>query len=361
MEPGADGVVRCTGAWTADGIADLARQPPRLASGRFDAFDLSAVTRLDTAGALVLAHLRRDAGAAARLDGVQPAWQHLIALVDEAAVDPGERPRARPRPGELALIGEAGVGHLRSAWAFFAFVGEAASDLAPRLLRPHRLRWRQLAGEVERAGVNALPITGLLAFLMGVVMAYQGGTVLAVYGANIFLVDLIGVTMLREMAPLVVAIVVAGRTGSAYAAELGTMRLTEEIDALRTMGMTPFEMLVLPKLFGLIIALPLLTIWADALGVLGGAVVASALYGVSFATFLDRLPEAVPVGMFWAGIGKAPVFAALIALVGCFQGFRVKGSAAEVGRATTISVVQGIFLVIVTDALFSVAYQRLGI
>lgn len=347
-------MVRCAGAWTAAGLTELSRNPPRLAADTPLQFDLGGVTAMDTAGALMLKRLR----AGGRITGGRPEWAALLRLVADAPAAAGP---VRRREGDLTRLGRTTVRHFFNLWSLLAFVGEAATDLGPRLLRPHRLRWHAFLGEIERAGVNALPITGLLSFLMGVVMAYQGGTVLSYYGANIFLVDLIGITMLREMAPLVVAIVVAGRTGSAYAAELGTMRLTEEIDALRTMGITPFEMLVLPKLFALVLALPLLTLWADAMGVLGGAIIANALYGVGLNNFWNLLPQAVPAGMFWAGIAKAPVFAALIAVVGCYQGFRVRGSAAEVGRATTIAVVQSIFLVIITDALFSIAYQRLGI
>jgi phospholipid/cholesterol/gamma-HCH transport system permease protein len=196
---------------------------------------------------------------------------------------------------------------------------------------------------------------------MGVVIAYQGGTALQTFGANIYLVNLLAITMLREMAPLLTAIIVAGRTGSSYAAQIGTMRITEEVDALRTLGITPLEMLALPKLIALVIALPLLTVWADALGLLGGMLVSNTFYGISAANFLNRLPEAVWPSTFWVGLVKTPVFAVLITIIGCYQGLKVRGSAEEVGQATTASVVQAIFLVIIADAFFSIAFQQVGL
>jgi phospholipid/cholesterol/gamma-HCH transport system permease protein len=193
------------------------------------------------------------------------------------------------------------------------------------------------------------------------VIAYQGADQLQRFGANIFIADLVGLSMVRELSPLMTAIIVAGRSGSAYTAQIGTMKVTEEIDALRTIGISPTELLVLPKLIALIIALPLLTVFADITGLLGGMLMASSKLDVSYAMFIDRLGDAVHLSSFLTGIGKAPVFAAIIALVGCYQGFQVTGSADSVGRQTTVSVVQGIFLVILSDALFSIAFNWLKI
>ena len=349
----------CLGDWRVTGLDAVARRAERWrpSSAHTWVIDLGGVEALDTAGALLLRRLCHRAGEDARLANASEHHEALMRLVE---VEPLQR--VRPMTGNpLERLGRLTVAHLSAGLDALGFIGELMADLVPRLAAPHRLRWRQVAAEAQRAGVNALPITGLLAFLMGVVMAYQGGSVLRTYGANIFIVDLTGITMLREMAPLLVAIIVAGRSGSANAAQIGTMRITEEMDALRTIGVTPFEMLVIPKLLALVICLPLLTVWADGLGVFGGMTVAAGGYGVSFSAFLDRLPAAVPAGMFWAGIVKAPVFALLVGVVGCFQGFRVGGSAEAVGRAATVSVVQAIFLVIVADALFSLAFQQLGI
>jgi phospholipid/cholesterol/gamma-HCH transport system permease protein len=229
------------------------------------------------------------------------------------------------------------------------------------MAHPSRLRWRPVLFNLHIAGVRALPIVGLLSFLLGIVVAYQGADQLRQYGANIFVADLVGLSMLREFAPLITAIIIAGRSGSAYAAQIGTMAVTEEIDALRTLGIVPQELLVLPKLLALLIALPLLTVFADVLGVFGGMLMARAQLGVEFGEFLDRFVKTVSVTSYLVGIGKAPVFAGIIAVVGCFQGFRTEGGADSVGRQTTLSVVQAIFLVVVADALFSVAFSALDL
>ncbi|MBA1147296.1 ABC transporter permease [Ectothiorhodospiraceae bacterium WFHF3C12] len=352
--PGADTAI-CLGDWTAMGLGRLARARPRLDPATRHV-DLSAVERFDSTGALFLSQLLA-AAPEAEISGEQQEWGGLLVLVREERAAVGGRRRHR-REGPLARLGRQSLGLLYAAVDFTAFIGEMAVDM---LQQPGRLRLGQVALELRRAGVNALPIAGLLAFLVGVVMAYQGGTTLQDYGANVFLVDLIGITMLREMAPLVVAIIVAGRTGSAYAAELGTMRITEEVDALRAMGVSPYEMLVTPKLVALVVAMPLLSVWAAATGVAGGLVVAATYYGISPVTFLSRFPDAVDASHFWLGVGKAPVFAALIAAIGCYQGLRVRGGASAVGHATTVSVVQAIFAVIVADAAFSIAFQAVGL
>jgi len=245
--------------------------------------------------------------------------------------------------------------------AMLAFVGETALVAMGWLFNPRRIRWRVVLFNLRTAGFDALPIVGLLSFLLGVVVAYQGADQLRQYGANIFVADLVGLSMLREFAPLITAIIVAGRSGSAYAAQIGTMAVTEEIDAMRTIGIEPQELLVLPKILALVIALPLLTVFADVMGVLGGMVMAKAQLGVGFGEFMDRFAKAVSITSYLVGIGKAPVFAAIIAMVGCFQGFRTRGGADSVGRQTTRSVVQSIFLVIVADALFSVAFSLLDL
>ncbi|OYU42826.1 MAG: hypothetical protein CFE44_21795 [Burkholderiales bacterium PBB4] len=245
--------------------------------------------------------------------------------------------------------------------AMLSFAGECALALVGWVRHPARIRGRPIGFNVRSAGLNALPIVGLLSFMLGVVVAYQGADQLRQYGANIFVTDLVGLSTLREFAPLMTAIIIAGRSGSAYAAQIGTMVVTQEIDAMRTIGIAPLEMLVLPKLIALLIAMPLLTVFADVLGVAGGMLMAQVQLGVTFNEFIERFPKAVSPTAYMVGIGKAPVFAAIIALVGCFQGFRTEGGADSVGRHTTRAVVQSIFLVIMVDGAFSVAFSVLDL
>ena len=223
------------------------------------------------------------------------------------------------------------------------------------------MRWRTVLHHIQIGGFDALPIIGLTSFLVGVVVAYQGADQLRHYGANIFVVDLVGYAMLREFAPLMSAIIIAGRSGSAYAAQIGTMVVTEEVDALRTLAIEPLELLVLPKLLALLIALPLLTVFADITGVFGGMVMARSQLGIGLHEFADRFGREMQGATLLIGIGKSLVFALIIVLIGCFQGFRTHGGADSVGRQTTLSVVQAIFLVIVADALFSVLFNLLDL
>ncbi len=265
------------------------------------------------------------------------------------------------KPALLAQLGSSTYAAVAQAYELLGFLGESAMALAGWLVHPARIRWRPILFNLRSGGLDALPIVGTLSFLMGIVVAYQGADQLRQYGANIFVVDLVGLSMLREFAPLMTAIIIAGRSGSAYAAQIGTMSVTQEIDAMRTIGIAPMEMLVLPKVLALIIALPLLTVFADLLGVAGGMLMARAQLGVGFGEFLDRFSKAVSVTSYLVGIGKAPVFAAIIVVVGCFQGFRTRGGPDSVGLQTTRAVVQSIFLVIVADALFSVAFSVLDL
>ena len=223
-----------------------------------------------------------------------------------------------------------------------------------------RLRFVSLLSNIEQHGLNAMPIVGILLFLVGIVVAYQGVGQLRRFGAEIFTVDLVGISVLREMGVLISSIVIAGRSGSAFTAQIGTMQVNEEVDAIRTLGLDPLEVLVLPRLLALMIALPLLTFFANVMAILGGAFMATQTIDVTFAQFLALLRDAVTLTHFWVGMVKAPVFAFLIAMVGCFEGMRVRGSAESVGRLTTQSVVESLFLVIVFDAGFSVLFSYLG-
>ncbi|SEO50142.1 MlaE family ABC transporter permease [Aquisalimonas asiatica] len=351
----------CSGDWTWEGLSRRMPALPREVTGSVT-LETDTITGLDTAGALCLhRHLAtiESRGDTVDRDTIPAQHRAFLELVDQHRLTGGAQ--TAPADGPLHRLGRATMGMLGRPPAFLAFTGAVAMDVAPRLLKPHRIRWREVVGEIDHGGVRALPILGLLIFLTGVVIAYQGGAPLQQYGANIFLVDLLSLTMLREMAPLMTAIIVAGRTGSAYAAQIGTMHMTEEVDALRVIGITPYEMLVLPKLLAMLIVMPLLTIFANVFGMLGGMSVASLFFDVGFAEFLQRMPEAIATSSFWVGIIKAPVFAILIVMVSCYHGFHVERSTESVGRATTRSVVQGIFLVIVADAAFSVVFNMLNL
>ena len=266
-----------------------------------------------------------------------------------------------PRRGLLERTGRSAAAGAQQALAFLAFVGEVAVAGLQLLRRPRAWRWRVLLREIELGGFDALPIVGVTAFLLGIVVAYQGADQLRQYGANIFVADLVGLSMLREFAPLITAIIVAGRSGSAHAAQIGTMVVGEEIAAMRTLGIHPLQRLVWPKLLALAIALPLLTVFADMAGVFGGMVMARSQLDISFTEFADRFGSVMQGSALLIGVGKALVFAVIIVLVGCFQGLRTAGGADSVGRQTTAAVVQAIFLVIVADALFSVAFNALGL
>ncbi|MHB9102977.1 MAG: MlaE family lipid ABC transporter permease subunit, partial [Sulfuricella sp.] len=338
-------IMRCSGAWILQGIPLLERHIAQLAwptSGNV-IFDGATVSALDSAGAWLIFRTLRQLermGLSVTIRGLRPEHQALLHLIQTHAS--GERMPKLPRHSLLNQFGRNVWRHLDEFNGLLAFLGEISVAMLRSLAHPSLIRWRAILYNLQIAGFNALPIVGLLAFLMGMVVAYQGAVQLVRYGANIFVADLVGLSILREMAPLLTAIIVAGRSGSAYAAQIGTMKVTEEIDALHTIGVSPMELLVLPKMLALLVALPLLTVYADILGVLGGMIVAQTQLDVGFADFLDRFDDAIKMSSFLAGLGKAPVFAAIIALVGCFQGFRVSGSADSVGRQTTVSGVQAI-------------------
>lgn len=354
LEPTADATtVQPTGRWTLAALTpDFRAQIEQVRAG-VEVLDCTRLDALDTAGALAL-H-----GFGARITGLRAEFR---ALYDQVAALHGLPVADAPvRPGFLHRTGFAAMQGLGELQRYLGFVGEMSMAALTLVRHPGRFRWKPLMGIFETAGWQALPILGLLSFLIGVVIAYQAGVQLRDFGANIFIADLIGISVLRELGPLIAAIIVAGRTGSAFTAQIGTMKVTEEIDALRTIGVPPQEMLVLPKVIALAIVLPLLTVFANVFGVLGGVVMAQQMLDVGVHDFFDRFLIAVDMSDYLTGVGKAPVFAMLIASVGCFQGFEVGNSADSVGRHVTRSVVQALFLIIVADAAFSVVFNMLDL
>lgn len=357
-------IVAGSGTWTVRHIGDLSQRIAQLPwpSGRIQ-LDLNAVQRMDTGGACLLHLLKtmlEDQGHDVEIHGLSAESLRMLELVKSTAPPVGSMPRPRCF-GVPERLGRRALANAGNALRLLSFVGKAGNVWLSQLARPGRIRWRETGACLGEAGHKALAIVGLLSFLLGVVIAYQGGVQLRAYGASIFIADLVGLSMVRELAPLITAIIVAGRTGSAYTAQIGTMQVTEEVDALRSLGVSPMELLVLPKLLALVIALPLLTVYADVMGIFGGMVMANLQLDIAFTTYIERLGEALTLESYLVGIGKAPVFAAIIAIIGCYQGFRVTGSAESVGRRTTQSVVQSILAVIVVDAAFSVAFSYLGI
>lgn len=261
----------------------------------------------------------------------------------------------------VTAIGRNVVDQGRAARAGLAFIGELLLRFTRGLFSPRHWRLTSIVRHVYDTGITAVPIVSLIAFLISVIIAYMGAQQLRQFGADIFVVDLVTVGVLRELGVLLTAIIVAGRSGSAFAAEIGAMKLNQEIDALDATGVQPIEVLILPRLIGLIISLPLLTVIADVVGVLGGALLCHLLLDMPLVQYFQRAEESIAAWTFWVGIIKAPVFAVLIAMAGTYRGLQVRGSSRELGRLTTVAVVQAIFLVILADALFAVLFMEIGI
>ena len=258
-------------------------------------------------------------------------------------------------------VGKTSLSIVQGAYTLTAFFGQLCVTLGGSIITPKRLRLRSLVYHINEVGIKAVPIVALMAFLISIVLGYQGATQLEKFGTTIFTIDLVATSVLREMGVLITAIMVAGRSGSAFAAQIGVMQVNEEVDAMRTMGLDPFEMLVVPRVLAILIALPILTFIADIVGLFGALFVSSTLLDISLLQFLERLNGAVGLSTFGIGLIKAHLFAILIGMIGCLQGMQVRGSAAEVGARTTMAVVQSIFLVILADALFSILFTVLGI
>lgn len=276
---------------------------------------------------------------------------------ERRAASAGQRTGAADSP--VAQLGRWAIAQGIDARAAVGFFGRIVTVVGQALSRPRALRVSSLARHIYETGITAIPIVALIAFLISVIVAYLGAQQLTRFGADIFVVDLVAIAVLREMGVLLTAIIVAGRSGSAFAAEIGVMQLNEEIDALRAMGMNPVELLVVPRVLALAIALPLLTILADAMGLAGGALLSLLQLHIPWPQFVSRLHDALAPTTFWAGIIKAPVFALLISMVGTYRGMQVRESARELGRLTTLAVVQSIFLVILADAMFAVLFVKL--
>ncbi|KRW61712.1 ABC transporter permease [Pseudomonas sp. TTU2014-080ASC] len=328
------------------------------------AIDLSQLGALDTAGAALLVELLGSKRLAELVDNsVSKERRGLLLAVGTAMADKCEMPPARPVPIWREILGQIGesIDELwKQAVALIGFIGMTLGAMFAILLKPQRWRMTSLVAHLQQSGLNAVPIVALLTFLVGAVVAFLGATVLADFGASIYTVDLVAYSFLREFGVLLTAILMAGRTASAFTAQIGSMKANEEIDAIRTLGLNPLELLVLPRVFALLIALPILTFIAMISGLLGGAVVSALSLDISPAMYLAMLQEDIELRHFYVGLGKAPLFAFLIAVIGCLEGFKVTGSAQSVGERTTSSVVQSIFVVILLDALAALFLMEMG-
>ena len=359
--------IRLSGDWTIDyaNRIDIAIASADIAAAATCIIDAGGIGRMDTSGAWLVEKLRRRI-AALGIDtafrNIQPTHDVLIKRLQAIAGDPAPEP---VRYGALSLVaertGRATIDALNEAQDLLNFLGLATVTAAKTVMRPRRFRGTAFVYHLEQVGLNALPIVGLLSFLIGVVLAYQGADQLRRFGAEIFTVNLLGISILREMGILLTAIIVAGRSGSAFAAQIGTMQVSEEIDAMRTIGLDPIEVLVLPRTLALLVAMPLLAVYADLMGLAGGALMTIVSLDITLTQFTERLKDVVPIWAFWVGLIKAPFFGIVIALVGCREGLKVRGSADSVGRQTTRAVVIGIFLVIVIDAVFSIFFSTVGV
>lgn len=357
------GQLVCSGEWVLATLPELKtileRIIPRAA--RDITFDGQAIDKMDSAGAWLLTEWRiklEKQGIKVKLEKFSKNYQTLLSMVsDQLKTDSIIRPPIIP--DWLARVGMRTLDQLTELRAYLAFIGHLTFEVKRILRSPAHFRIQPILGSIYKTGFQALPIIALLSFMIGVVITYQMGLQLQNYGANIYIVDLLGLSILREFGPLITAIMVAGRTGSAFTAQLGMMKINQEVDALDTMGVTPAELLLLPRIAGLFIALPLLTMWADIFGVLGGMIMANDMLHITWHDFLQRFPHVISLRALMIGLGKAPVFALIIASIGCFEGMQVSGSADSVGRNTTRSVVLSIFFIIVADAIFSIIFSKM--
>ena len=367
------GHIVLSGAWTVRhvGMQDRALRSvaasvsttPRHMQGQV-VIDLSGVTALDTAGAWMVHRTRRDleaAGAQVQVTGASETQAGLIALALESDQPCDVEPDQRHVLEVIAeRMGRAVVALWSELVAIFNMVGLVLVVIGQIIVRPRTLRLTSVVSHMERVGLDAVPIVALLTFLIGAVLAQQGASQLALFGAEVFTVNLVSISILRELGVLITAIIVAGRSGSAFTAEIGSMKVREEIDAMRTLGMDPIAVLVAPRVIALVLMLPVLTFIADIMGLIGGGTVSYFLLDISPQTYLQRVDAAVAPNTFFVGLIKAPFLAMAIAIIGCLEGLRVSGSAESVGERTTSSVVKAIFTVIVLDALFAMFFTAVG-
>jgi len=360
-------VLALSGDWTVDTIAaqenGLLAISDRLKPG--SVVDVGGLGRIDVAGAYLIDRTIRDsAGDNTRIAirGQHATAKQLLAAARKSAVTPAAVPHGEP--GIMGFLDRVGrvMGNIgEEILATVAFFGETLVVMGRVIANPRKLRWTSIVAVMETAGLNALSIVMLLSFFIGMVVAYLGARILGDFGASVFTVELVAFSMLREFGVVITAILLAGRTNSAFTAEIGAMKMRQEIDAMRVIGINPMEALVVPRVIAMLIMTPLLTFGAMMAGIFGGVLVAWGELGVSPAMFFSRVSEFVPAQHFWVGMSKAPAFAIVLAIIGCRQGLAVGGDVGSLGARVTSSVVQAIFMVILIDAMFALWFLELDL
>ncbi|WNK21146.1 ABC transporter permease [Halomonas piscis] len=359
-----DGHLRLVGDWTLAHFSRL-RNEVEQQTKNHPALDLSQLDALDTAGAALLAKLIGAERLAAIDDWAPelPAERRALLRTVADAMAQSAPPQPRPAQPVKDFLAETGR-RVETLWhqqrQLLGFMGLALATLAAGIWRPRRWRLTSLVAQIHQTGLNALPIVALLTFLVGAVMAFLGATVLRDFGATIYTVNLVAFAFLREFGVLLAAILVAGRTASAFTAQLGAMKAHEELDAIRVQGLDPMELLVLPRVLATMVTMPILTFVGMVCGLIGGALVCLLALDISLTQFLAILQRDIPLKHFLIGLSKAPLFAFVVALIGCQEGFKVSGSAQSVGEHTTSSVVQSIFMVILLDAAAALFFMEMG-
>ncbi|RVQ66485.1 ABC transporter permease [Croceicoccus ponticola] len=350
-------VLRVSGPLVVASIAPLDMRLREMTT--LAAIDISKVSDIDTVGAWSI--WRASTELDAKIEGASDKAQRLIEAVSNAK---STAPISPVRPKALERVPEA-VGERVTEFAtgvkdMLAFLGLTIMAFGALIRHPRRFPHLALVRQLELVGVSSLGIIGLMSFLIGIVIAQQGAVQLQQFGAEIYTINLTGRLTLRELGVLMTAIMVAGRSGSAFAAQIGTMKLTEEVDAMRTIGVSPIERLVVPRILAAVLMMPVLGFYSSVIAIIGGAFIANFALDIPFWTFLSRIREVVPMTDLWVGLIKAPVFGLIVAMSGCYQGMQVSGNAEEVGLRTTLAVVQAIFMVIVLDAFFAIFFTEIG-
>lgn len=357
-------VLRLRGDWTVATINQLDAQLRAVSGGVPEFLDVSALGRLDTSGAYLIDRTLREKGAAwpPRILGEHASVESLLEQV-HAHAEPAPPPEKR-ETGIIAMLERTGKGSIdfvKETQASLAFLGETLVTVARLATQPWKLRWTSIVSVMEEAGLNAMPIIAFLSFFVGLVIAFIGATLLSDFGLEVFTVQLIGFAVLREFGVVLTGIVLAGRTNSSFTAQIGSMKMRQEIDAMQTLGLKPMDVIVAPRVIAMLVMTPVLTFVATVSGIAGGMAVCWGTLDIAPAVFLEQMRAAVTLEQFWVGMSKSPVFGLVVALIACRQGLQVGGSVQSLGKATTTSVVQAIFAIIVIDALFAIFYMEMGI